>query len=410
MDAGAGEVGARADRRHRVDRRPEVSELPTVRAGGGVINLPRADNPLIFAAPVALSFGLVGPTATQTSRWRSPTRAAARVPGQCRSRPDGSASSVVSVPPTVTVPGPLPVTVTTTKAPDAEATGYIVLTRGAEKRRIPYWFRTGAAKLANAKTTPLRRAGSYSSTTKGGAARVTSYSYPDVPAGARFRDEAARPGARLPPDARPSRDELRRRRHEPRKGRARRAEDRARRRRASPDRLPRAAVQPEPVPPHLRRAGARGRARSCPPRAPTTSSSTAVPQRAPGKFAFRFWINDSTPPAVALRTKRVKLGARLVVAVTDRGSGVDPASLVIQVDGQERNGRLAGGSVRIPTAGLRKGRHTLRLPGLRLPGVAEHGERRSDPPEHAHPADDFRRRCDRRERSRARRRARPSPS
>ena len=28
-----------------------------------MIDLPRADNPLVFAAPVALSFGLVGPGA-----------------------------------------------------------------------------------------------------------------------------------------------------------------------------------------------------------------------------------------------------------------------------------------------------------------------------------------------------------
>ena len=80
-----------------------------------------------------------------------------------------------------------------------------------------------------------------------------------------------------------------------------------------------------------------------------------------GKFAFRFWINDSTPPAVALKTKRVKLGARLVVGVTDRGSGVDPASLVIQVDGKERIAKLAGGSVRLQTVRLRKGKHSLRF-------------------------------------------------
>ena len=43
---------------------------------------------------------------------------------------------------------PAPVAVSTTKAADAEATGYIVLTRGAERRRIAYWFRTGAAGLA----------------------------------------------------------------------------------------------------------------------------------------------------------------------------------------------------------------------------------------------------------------------
>ena len=34
-------------------------------------------------------------------------------------------------------------TVRTTQAPDAEVTGYVVLTRGAERRRIPYWFAHG---------------------------------------------------------------------------------------------------------------------------------------------------------------------------------------------------------------------------------------------------------------------------
>ena len=41
----------------------KTEELSTTRGGGGVIDLPRADNPLVFAAPVALSFGLVGPGA-----------------------------------------------------------------------------------------------------------------------------------------------------------------------------------------------------------------------------------------------------------------------------------------------------------------------------------------------------------
>ena len=42
----------------------KAEELSTVRGGGGVVNLPRADNPLVFAAPVALSFGLVAPAAS----------------------------------------------------------------------------------------------------------------------------------------------------------------------------------------------------------------------------------------------------------------------------------------------------------------------------------------------------------
>ena len=57
----------------------------------------------------------------------------------------------------------------------------------------------------------------------------------------------------------------------------------------------------------------------------------------------------------------MKLGAPLVVAVSDRGAGVDPASLVLKVDGAERRGRIAAGQVRSSTAGLRKGKHVLRL-------------------------------------------------
>ena len=189
------------------DRR--TSELTTVRAGGGVINLPRADNPLVFASPVALSFGLVGPTATQTQQVElTDAGGGAGAWAVSLDAPDRRhPSTAVSVPPTVTVPGPLPVTVTTTKAPDAEVTGYVVLTRGAEKRRIPYWFRTGAAKLASAKTTPLRRAGSYSSTTKGGAARITSYSYPQSPspASGSLRSCPARSASSASPSAVPPR-------------------------------------------------------------------------------------------------------------------------------------------------------------------------------------------------------------
>ena len=80
-----------------------------------------------------------------------------------------------------------------------------------------------------------------------------------------------------------------------------------------------------------------------------------------GAFSFRYWVNDTTPPAAALRTKSLKRGAQLVVAVSDRGAGVDPASLVVKIDTEERRGRFAAGQVRTSTAGLRKGKHVLRL-------------------------------------------------
>jgi subtilisin family serine protease len=341
------------------DRR--VSELTTVRAGGGVINLPRADNPLVFAAPVALSFGLVGPTTTQTQQIDlTDAGGGAGLWAVSLTPQSASPSAVLSLPPTVTVPGPLPVTVTTTKVPDAEVTGYVVLSRGAEKRRIPYWFRTGVAKLATAKTTPLRRAGTYSSTTKGGAARITTYSYPQSPSGLGF-------SAKLPGPERVFRLALGR----PAANFGVVVTSRAKGVRVEPRivhagderRLTGYAALPFNLNPYLRTFGE-----------PVLAAGTILPAagsydvvfdspsaKSAGKFAFRFWINDSTPPAVTLETKRVKLGARLVVAVTDRGSGVDPASLVVEVDGQDRRGSLAGGSTRIPTAGLRKGKHTLRF-------------------------------------------------
>ncbi len=339
----------------------KLSELATVRAGGGVVNLPRADNPLVFASPVALSFGLVEPTATQTQQVELTDAGGGAGAWSVSLAPQSaSAAAVISVPPTVTVPGPLPVTVTTSKAPDAEITGYVVLTRDAEKRRIPYWFRTGAARLANAKTTPLRRAGSYSSTTKGGATQVTSYSYPQSPSGFGFSPKLPGPerifrltlgrpavnfgvvvtsratGVRVEPRIVHAGDERR---------------------------LTGYAALPFNLNPYVRAFGERVLAAGT--ILPTAGAYDIVfdspSAGTAGKFAFRFWLNDSTPPTVGLRTKRIKLGAPLVLTVTDRGAGIDPASLVVRVDGKEIRAGVAGDTVRIRTSALRRGRHTLRF-------------------------------------------------
>ena len=339
----------------------KVSEAPATRAGGGVVNLPRADNPLVFAAPVALSFGLVGATATQTQQVALTDAGSGAGPWAVSLASQSTPASVaISFPPTVTVPGPLPVTVTTNKALDQDVTGYVVLTRDTEKRRIPYWFRTGAARLANAKAAPLRRAGMYSSTTKGGASRITSYSYPQSPSGFGF-------SARLPGPERVFRVTLGRSatnfgvvvmsqskgvKVEPRivvAGDERRLTGYA----ALPfDLNPYLVTFQEPV---LAAGTIRPAAGAYDVVFDTPSAARA------GAFAFRFWINDSTPPAVALKTKRVKLGAPLVVAVTDRGAGIYPQSLVVKIDGKESLDQVVGGTVSIQTAALGKGRHALRF-------------------------------------------------
>jgi len=52
-------------------------------------------------------------------------------------------------------------------------------------------------------------------------------------------------------------------------------------------------------------------------------------------------------------------GDFLEVAVTDRGSGVDPASLQVQVDGKDEAVSYANGLARVPIADLSGGRHAL---------------------------------------------------
>ena len=57
-------------------------EAPTTREGGGVIDIPRANTPLIFDAPTTVSFGLrCTARRRRRARSRSPTRAAAAAPG-----------------------------------------------------------------------------------------------------------------------------------------------------------------------------------------------------------------------------------------------------------------------------------------------------------------------------------------
>ena len=57
----------------------------------------------------------------------------------------------------------------------------------------------------------------------------------------------------------------------------------------------------------------------------------------------------------------MRRGQAIRVRLGDAGSGVDRSSLLVTVDGRFRSITLAGGVVRIATAGLSRGRHVLRL-------------------------------------------------
>ncbi len=129
-----------------------------MREGGGVVDLPKADNPLFFADPTGLSFGQLAPGASAHADGDAHRRR------RRRGRPGRQPSTCSRGP----VPSPFPrasrcrarftVTANAAKASQDE-TGFVVLTNGANTRRIPFWFATTAPKLASEPTTTLTRPG-----------------------------------------------------------------------------------------------------------------------------------------------------------------------------------------------------------------------------------------------------------
>src|SRR4051794_28832700 len=152
------------------------AEVPSSREGGGMIDLTRADVPLIFAAPSGLSFGEVAPGA-QGVRNVTLSDAGGGAGAWAVTSVVQGGSGTVAVPPAVTVPGTLPVTATAGQA-TGDVSGFVVLAHGADTRRIPFWFSVSAPKLAGEKKLPLSRRGTYKSTTRGAPALISRYRYP----------------------------------------------------------------------------------------------------------------------------------------------------------------------------------------------------------------------------------------
>ena len=82
-------------------------------------------------------------------------------------------------------------------------------------------------------------------------------------------------------------------------------------------------------------------------------------RRVAGPFTFRYWVNDTTPPSARLLTRTVRAGSPLRLVVRDAGSGVDPTSMLAQVDGRYRRVLYRGARVEIPLGRLARGRHQL---------------------------------------------------
>jgi hypothetical protein len=75
-----------------------------------------------------------------------------------------------------------------------------------------------------------------------------------------------------------------------------------------------------------------------------------------GKFTFRVWVNDTTPPSI----RTLHAPPRTIrLAVSDKGAGVDPASLAPKVDGALRRFTFSRGVLTVRNVGA--GRHRVSL-------------------------------------------------
>ena len=317
------------------------AEALTMREGGGIVDLPRADNPLLFATPTSLSFGSLTPGGTRVLSVAL-ADAGGGAGDWAVSTQVQTGAGQLAVPATVTVPGTLPVTATAGQNA-GDVAGFVVLMRGADVRRIPFWFVVASPALSGPRRL-LTSPGVVSGTTAGATSRISTYRYPTG-------GDVSYPG---------------------------------------PERAYRIRITGQPanfgavtltghVVPHVvfdsggnRLAGYAGLPTDLNPyRAlfgrtlPVAGAVLPAPglydlvfdtrsAAASGPFTFRWWVNDVTPPKLRLTSA---VGG-ITVSATDAGSGVDPSSLLATLDGSPITPKFSGGAFHIRA---RKGSHALVL-------------------------------------------------
>jgi len=318
------------------------AEAPAMREGGGMIDLPKADSPLLFAAPTSVSFGRV-PAVAAVSRTVTLADAGGGAGTWSVSSVVQLGAGSVATPPTVAVPGALTVTATAGSTP-GDVTGFVVLTRGADVRRIPFWFEVSAPKLAQEARPLLVHPGVVHGTTAGAPSLVTTYRYPTG-------GDVTYPGPERAYRVRIT-------------GRPANLGVVVLSGRAIPhltldggeDRLAGYTALPLDLNPYRRSYGSRIPVAGAVLPAPgvydlvfDTRSAAAA-----GPFTFRWWVGDTTPPRLRLRGTH---GA-IVVSAADAGSGVDPSSIAATVDGRPAATAWSDGTIRVAA---RPGIHHLVL-------------------------------------------------
>jgi subtilisin family serine protease len=331
----------------------------TTRAGAGLVDVTAADQPLVRPSPTAVSFGLVRPGAAATAAvsvadagggagaWTAAVESLAA--------PNGTAVTATQE---LVVPGALVLELAAGTA-EGEISGVVVLRRGAVARRVAFWGRVAARRLA-APTRTLARAGVYTGDTRGRPATVDAYRYPEVPPEGPVSSRLAGPeqvfrvrvtgtvanfgvvvtqrgpGSRVEPRVVAAGDE---------------------------NRLTGYPALPVNLNPYVDEFGGptltAGAIRPRPGAYDVVFDSTSRANA--GSFRFRFWINDVTPPSAAIVATTVRRGTPVRLRVRDAGAGVDPLSLEATVDGKPARAFVDDGIVQVQTRSLVPGRHRLRV-------------------------------------------------
>ena len=343
-----------------------TAEVSALREGGGRINVARADNPLIFTDPTGISFGLVKRGTTSAQPLALTDAGGGSTPWTATIVPQTAPSGVnLSLSAPVAAAGST-LSVTLNVAADAaegDTVGFVQLSRGTDVRRVPYWLHVEVPKLGTEPHVTITHPGVYSGDTVGKKSLVSSYRYPEGGLACNcktgvllnlsgpeqvfqvtLKKQVANLGAVVLTHA---------------KGVS-----------VSPrlvvagdeNRLTGFTALPVNDNPYQQFGEVEPVVGAIMPAPGAYDVVFDTPAGAkPGKFTFRVWMNDVTPPAVHLLTRAVRRGNPIRVAISDLGSGVDPTSIVLNVDASRPQFAFKRGILSVRSTALSPGTHRLKL-------------------------------------------------
>jgi subtilisin family serine protease len=350
-------LASTGDEVHPTGRSGEASVL---REGGGRIDLVRADRPLIFTDPTSIGWGLVRRGFSGTKELSTADAGGGSAPWSVsvhvQSMPRGA--RVEPLAKTVVAGAALALRLSVSPTAGAgDGSGFVVFTRGSDVRRVAFWFHVELPQLELDLHRTLHGPGLYHGDTAGKPSRVSSYRYPEGPLAPGVRTQLGGPEQVF-------RFTLRRRvanfgavvvgrgqgvRVSPRLV----ADD-------DENRVVGYTGMPVSLNPYQGFDRAEPVVGAVLPDPGAYEFVFDTPTGAkPGSFAFRFWVNDTSPPTIRVLTRKVRVGRLIRLAVRDSGSGVDPRSLQAEIGGKSLRLSYSHGVLSLQTNGLRGGRRHL---------------------------------------------------